>query len=218
MNNLTEIVILLDKSGSMDSKIKETVQSLTEFITEQKSESLVGEATISIILFSHETEVLYDGVNIKDIDMITENQYKPFGWTALNDAIGSTIESVHKRLYFTPLEKRPNNVICVIITDGEENYSSKYNIQQIKKMIEKQQKDYNWVFVYLGANVDAFKNSQNYGISNYANVDYNTARGVKSTYMTTSNVVAEFRSKGANLDNEAIQELYKSFNSDKDKD
>lgn len=164
--NHTDITIVLDQSGSMESCRKDTIGGFNTFVDGQKGG--VGTADITLVRFNH----LYTAgptQPAQDATHLTVDTYRPDGFTALLDAVGKAIVEAGTRLTANPAEK----VVFVIITDGEENASKEYKLDQIKKMIETQQKDWNWQFVFLGANQDAFANAGAMGInrSNVANYD-----------------------------------------------
>ena len=152
MKNLTELVFILDRSGSMSGLEADTIGGFNSMIEKQKKEA--GEALVSVVLFDDQTEVIYDRADIRQIQPMTDEQYFVRGCTALLDAIGgaiSHIKDVRKRM---PESERPEKTIFIITTDGMENASHRYNYAKIKKMIEKRQAK-NWEFIFLGANIDA---------------------------------------------------------------
>lgn len=169
MKDYTEILIILDRSGSMISCASDTIGGFNSYIQEQQKSNPT--ARLSLITFSSSPKTIYENVSVKDIDELKD--YVPMGSTAMYDAVGMGITKLGQRLNEMPENDRPNKVICVIITDGEENDSRKYNQQQIKDMITEQTNKYNWEFVYLGANQDSWEVSKSIGImaSNTANYD-----------------------------------------------
>ena len=160
--NLIEIVAILDRSGSMSSLIGDTIGGYNTLINEQKKED--GEANVTLALFDDKYDLIYDNVNINDVVELTESVYVPRGMTAMYDAIGRTIDSVGKRLSETDESERPSKVVVTIITDGYENSSSDYTKSQIKEMIELQESEYNWEFMFLAANMDAMEEGASFGI------------------------------------------------------
>lgn len=160
--NLTEIVFILDKSGSMEHLTDDTIGGYNAYIKSQQEEE--GEAYLTTVLFSHEHYYLHDHVNIKDVQPITRSEYFTSGCTALLDTIGDTIARVGYRLSNTPEEERPSHVIFVITTDGYENASQEYTRDQVKKMIQHQQEKYSWEFLFLGAGIDAYQEAESIGI------------------------------------------------------
>jgi uncharacterized protein YegL len=167
-NNLTEIVFILDRSGSMAGLEADTIGGFNGLIQKQKSED--GEAIISTVLFDDKSEVLYDRVPLDSIPAMTEKDYYVRGCTALLDAVGSAIHHigiVHK--YARP-EDRPAKTLFIITTDGMENSSKRYTYEQVKSMIERQKEKYGWEFLFLGANIDAISVANRFGIDENHNV------------------------------------------------
>lgn len=161
--NLTEMVFVLDRSGSMRSLTADTIGGFNELIEKQKK--LEGDAYVTTVLFNHEYEVLHDHVALKDVAPLTDREYFARGGTALLDAVGRTINAVGARLAATPEEERPEHVVFVITTDGMENASCEYTAKQVREMVEHQQQKYSWQFVFLGANMDAVSEAGKLGIS-----------------------------------------------------
>lgn len=190
---LTEIVFLLDMSGSMDVMQEEAINGFNAFLKEQQNTE--GEAQLTLILFDDRYIVKYDGVNIKDVCELNDRIYQPYGMTAYYDALGRTIRDVGLRLHNTPEDLRPEKVVFAILTDGEENASKEYKAKSIKEMIKHQEEKYNWKFIFLAANQDAFKSADNIGIGNYSNVGF-TPQGIINTYSTLSKGISNYRSSG----------------------
>lgn len=192
--DLTEIIFILDKSGSMQSVVDETIIGFNTFINDQKK--LPGEAKLTLKLFStygHE-EIIYDGTPVQECENLSFLIYVPNGFTALLDAIGNTIKEVGERLNKTKEDERPEKVIMVILTDGQENDSRKYSSDRIKSMIEHQTSKYSWEFVYLGANQDAFANSALIGISGKSTMNYDPSKaGTVKAHASISNYVSSYR-------------------------
>lgn len=164
-DNLTEIVFILDQSGSMESLRDDTIGGYNSYIEDQKKEE--GEAYLTTVLFDHRYELLHDHVNIQNVAPITTKEYRPGGTTALLDAVGRTINSVGQRLADTPEEERPAHVIFVITTDGYENASQEFTREQVKRMIEHQQDKYSWQFIFIGAGIDAYAEAESIGLGGY---------------------------------------------------
>lgn len=191
--DLTEIVLIVDRSGSMAS-IKEDAQGgFNEFIEEQKK--LEGEARVTLIQFDTEIDTVYDNVNINEVKEYT---LIPRSMTALLDAVGYTISKVGERLSNTPEEEKPSKVMVCIITDGQENSSKEYDRTKIKEMIEHQRTKYSWEFVFIGANVDAFSEAGSLGVLYSATYDA-TGKGIKSAFSYSSDMTKTLRS-GVTLD------------------
>lgn len=191
--NLTEIVFILDRSGSMGTLVSDTIGGYNEFIKKQKE--LPGEAVLTTVLFDDKYELLHDRVNIKDVKDITHKEYYVRGTTALLDAIGKTINSVGGRFANMTENERPSKVIFVITTDGQENASKEFNLTRINEMITHQTDKYSWQFIFLGANIDAVSVGNSLGITMSANYSADSG-GTRSLYSTISNATESYRSSG----------------------
>jgi len=195
-NNLTEIVFILDRSGSMDSLVADTIGGFNSFIETQKQE--YGEALLTTILFDDQYEILHNGVDIKTVKPMTTKEYSARGMTALLDAIGKTINTVGDRLNKLDEDNKPSKVIFVITTDGQENQSKEFSRKKIKEMIEHQTNTYDWQFLFLGANIDAVGTAQSFGISGQFASNYTAnSVGTDSLYTSLSKSVCNYRSVGA---------------------
>lgn len=183
----TEIIFVIDKSGSMAHLAADTIGGFNGFIESQKA--IEGKATLTTVLFDTNWKILHDGVDIKEVKSMTSTDYIAYGGTAMLDAIGEIINRVQDR-HDELGEEKPDNVLFVITTDGEENSSRTFKKSQIEKMIKHQTNGHGWKFMFLGANMDAVKEAESIGISrNYAtNYDY-SIQGVCDSY-TTLNCVA----------------------------
>lgn len=162
-NNLTEIVSIIDRSGSMQSVKQDAIGGFNSFVEEQIK--VDGDAHITVVLFNHEYHVLHSGVPLTADIQLNSDNYTPAGTTALLDAVGRTIDDVGVRLSKTPEDKRPGLVIVAILTDGLENASKDYGRQRIFDMIEHQQNQYSWEFIFLAANQDAIATARTLNIS-----------------------------------------------------
>lgn len=203
--DLTEIIFILDRSGSMGYLTQDTIGGYNTFIENQKKEE--GEALVSTILFDNKYEILHNGVNISDVQPLTDKEYYVRGMTALLDAVGKTINEVGDRLNKTKEEDKPSKVIMIITTDGQENNSKEFNSQQIKDMITRQTEKYNWQFMFLGANIDAVREAESIGIKGMFASNYTAnAVGTDSLYRGMSATVANYRSKGT-IDNDWKNEI-----------
>ncbi len=160
--NLTELVFILDRSGSMGGLESDTIGGFNSMIKKQQKEE--GEAYVSTVLFDDETTVIHDRVAIKKVKKMTEKEYFVRGCTALLDAVGSTIKHIDDVQKDTAKEERPAKTLFVITTDGLENASREYTFKKVKKMIRHQQEKHNWEFLFLGANIDAIEVADNMGI------------------------------------------------------
>lgn len=178
---LTEMVFILDRSGSMSGLEKDTIGGFNSMIEKQKKEE--GEAVVSAILFDSVSEVLYDRVSLTKIEPMSEKQYYVRGCTALLDALGGAIKHIGNIHKYAREEDVPEHTIFVIITDGEENSSCNYTYRTVRNMIESRQKNDGWDFIFLGANIDAVETAKSYGIPDYMAAEYDaTKEGVKECY------------------------------------
>ena len=196
--NLTDIIIVLDRSSSMEAIRKETVTGFNTFVATQKN--VTGEADLTLVAFAHEYQEIYRARRVHQVSDLTPESYRPNGWTALLGAIGLTIERTGERLKATPNNERPSKVIFVVITDGEENSSHKYlwsrpyDGPKVKGMIEHQTNVYKWEFVFIGANQDAFLTAHNLGVSMDNALQY-TANpiGTEALYRCVADNAASYR-------------------------
>ena len=194
-DNLTEIIFILDRSGSMSRLVEDTIGGFNSFIETQKQED--GEALLTTILFDDQYEILHNGVDIKTVNPLTTKEYSARGMTALLDAIGKTINTVGDRLSKASEDHKPSKVIFVITTDGQENSSKEFNQAQIKKMVKHQTDKYSWQFLFLGANIDAIGTAESFGISGQFASNYSAnSIGTDSLYTSLSKNVASYRSVG----------------------
>jgi uncharacterized protein YegL len=166
-NDLTEVVAILDRSGSMEQLTNDTIGGYNSFIEGQKNVS--GEVNLTTVLFDDKYEVLHNRVNLRNISKITNKEYFARGSTALFDALGKTINDIGKKLRDTPEKDRPGKVIFFIITDGYENASKEFSGEKIKEMIELQRNKYSWEFIFFGANIDSTAVGDSIGIKNAYN-------------------------------------------------
>ena len=187
----TEIIFVIDKSGSMSNLVGDTIGGFNGFIESQKA--IEGKATLTTVLFDGSWRILHNGVDLHEVKPMTTSDYVASGMTAMLDAIGETINRVQDRHDELGKEK-PENVLFVITTDGEENSSHKFTKSQIEKMIKHQTNGHGWTFMFLGANMDAVKEAVSIGISSSHAEGYNyTAKGVRSVYDTMSCVASSLR-------------------------
>jgi len=210
-NNLTELVFILDRSGSMSGLEKDTIGGYNSFVAKQQGES--GEANLTTVLFDDKYEKLHDRVSIKKIEPLTEKEYFARGSTALLDSVGKTILDIGKQLEVIPEPERPAKVLFVITTDGHENASKEYSAVKIKEMIEHQKDVYNWEFLFLGANIDAVGAARNLGISADRAVRFCCdSQGVELNYHVMAKAVAKFRkSKSSKMDSAWSAEIMEDF-------
>ena len=202
---LTEIVFILDRSGSMSGLEADTIGGFNSMIKKQQKEE--GEAYISTILFDDETEVLYDRVPISKVEPMNDTQYYVRGCTALLDAIGGAIHhigNVHK--YARP-EDVPEKTLFIITTDGMENASRTYDYKKVKKMIERQKSKHHWEFIFLGANIDAIEVAGRFGVSASHAVRYECDRiGTALNFKVMSDMVSSVRECASAYEMEEILE------------
>lgn len=199
--NLTEIVFILDRSGSMESLTEETIGGFNSLIEKQKSEE--GDAMVTAVLFDDMYEILYDHIPINQVKRLTRREYYARGCTALLDAAGRTIINVGKRLAETKEEERPGKIVVVITTDGYENASREYTKPQIRAMIEHQRDVYKWQFMFLGANIDAVSEADSLGIRPCMSATYSaTNAGVNSTFRAMDKVIGFIRANDGSWDEE----------------
>lgn len=193
--NLTELVFILDKSGSMSGLEKDTIGGYNSMLEQQRK--VEGECIITTVLFDNFCELLHDRINIRAVSPITEKEYCVGGSTALLDAIGKTIQKIDNVQKNTAENYRAEKVMFVIITDGEENSSRYYSAAQVKKMVSKKKEESGWEFIFLGANIDAIKTAGTFGIDAEKTLDYvPDKRGTKLNFITMSKTVAKFRECG----------------------
>ena len=192
MNNITELVFILDRSGSMSGLEADTIGGFNSMIEKQRKED--GECYVSTVLFDNDCEVLHDRVKLSEIKPITDEEYTVRGCTALIDAIGGAIHhigNVHK--YARP-EDVPAHTMFIITTDGQENASHHYTSERVKKMIERQKERYGWEFLFIGANIDAVETAARYGIDRDRAVNYNAdGKGTQILYEAVSKAVCNVR-------------------------
>ena len=190
--DLTEIVCILDRSGSMDSLRADAIEGINAFIAQQQK--LPGEARLTVVLFDHEYLLFLDGIPLAEAPLFNADIYVPRGTTALLDAVGRTIDDVGKRLSQTPEDQRPGKVIVAILTDGLENASTDYTYERVAQMIQHQREKYNWEFIFLAANQDAIASAAHISIEAQATVSFVASpAGVRQAYADMGDRVAEAR-------------------------
>jgi uncharacterized protein YegL len=194
MRDATDIVVVLDKSGSMGSTKDDVIGGFNRFLEEQKA--FPGECSISMVLFDSLCEVKAS-MPIRDVAPLTDKTYVPGGMTALLDALGRAISDTGKRLAALDESRRPDKVLVVVITDGQENSSKEHTLQVVRGMIEHQQGKYNWKFMFLGANIDSFAEAGNLGFSKCATVNFTQSRkGYECLYRGLSLGAKNYRLSG----------------------
>jgi len=190
--NLTELVFILDKSGSMSGLESDTIGGYNAMLKKQQEEP--GEAIITTVLFDDKHELLHDRINIKGVRPITEKEYFVEGSTALLDAIGKTIQKIINVQRNTSEDQRADKVMFVITTDGMENSSIEYTYERIKKMVEHQKDKYKWEFIFLGANINAISTAARFGISADRAANYHAdSIGTQLNYKVVNDFVSSVR-------------------------
>ena len=190
--NLTEIVFILDRSGSMAGLEGDTIGGFNAMIEKQKREP--GEAYISTVLFDNTSEVVHDRVKLEDIRPMTDRDYYVRGCTALLDAIGGAIHHIGNIHKYAREEDVPEHTLFVITTDGMENASRRYDSHQIKAMIQRQKEKYGWEFLFLGANIDAVETAGRFGIGADRAVNYHAdPQGTQLNYDVVSEAICQVR-------------------------
>lgn len=194
INNLTEIIFLLDRSGSMAGLESDTVGGFNAFV--KKQSEMEGETILTTVLFDDEYEVLWNGIDASEAKL-TEDEYYVRGMTALLDAVGKTILDVGYRLAKTKEDRRPGKVIFVITTDGMENASSEFTYGKVKELIKHQQEKYRWEFIFMGANIDVAKEADSLGINIENSFKFEASeKGIENMYEMVSESITEKRLKG----------------------
>lgn len=189
---LTEIVFILDRSGSMSGLEKDTIGGYNSLIRKQKDEE--GEVLISTVLFDNQIKVLHDRVSLDLIQPMTENEYYVGGCTALLDAVGGAIHHIGNVHKYAREEDVPEKTLFIITTDGMENASKRCTYDKVKQMIERQKAKYGWEFLFLGANIDAIEVAGRFGIQADRAVNYNCdSEGTAVNYKALSKAVSRVR-------------------------
>lgn len=208
--NLTELVFILDKSGSMAGLEADTIGGYNAMLNKQQKAE--GEAIVTTVLFDHQYELLHDRINVKGISPLTEEDYEVGGTTALLDAIGFTIQKIVNVQKRTNEVERAEKVLFVITTDGMENASREFRADKIKKMVQYQKEKYGWEFLFLGANIDAVSTAARFGIEEAFAVDYHAdAIGTQVNYEAVSEAVSNIRN-GKKIDKSWKQEIERDYN------
>ena len=190
--NLTEIVFILDRSGSMAGLEEDTIGGFNAMIEKQKGEA--GEAIVSTVLFDHLSEVVHDRVELQKIRPLTRKEYYVRGCTALLDAVGRAIHHIGNVHKYAREEDRPEKTLFVITTDGMENASREYTYDRVRRMIGRQKERYGWEFLFLGANIDAAREAARFGIAADRAANYHADhRGTAVIYEAVSDVVCNVR-------------------------
>jgi uncharacterized protein YegL len=210
--NLTELVFILDRSGSMGGLESDTIGGFNSMLKKQQVE--LGECRITTVLFDGQYEVLHDRLDIKAVSPITEREYFVRGNTALLDAVGKTINKIGGVQKNTAEEYRAEKVLFIITTDGMENASREFDYEKIKSMIERQKSKYNWEFLFLAANIDAVEVAGRFGVEkNRAQSFHNDSEGIALNYEVVSETVACLRAApmGATLGDDWSERIEKDY-------
>lgn len=209
-SGLTELVFILDRSGSMSGLESDTIGGYNAMLEKQKKEP--GEAMITTILFDDKYELLHDRINISNVAKVTDEEYFVRGSTALLDAVGKTINKIGNEQKHTAEDQRAEHVMIVIITDGMENASREFSHEKVRQMIERQKSKYGWEFIFLGANIDAISTAESFGISKDRATNYNSdSEGTLLNYEVISETVSCMRASCTISENwkERIEEDFK---------
>ena len=209
--NLTELVFILDRSGSMAGLEGDTIGGFNAMIEKQRGEP--GEAVISTVLFDNETEVIHDRIPLDRVPRLTEKEYYVRGFTALLDAVGGAIHHIGNVHKYAREEDRPEKTLFVITTDGMENASRRYTYDKVKAMIERQREKYGWEFLFLGANIDAAREAARFGIRADCAADYHAdSMGTEAVYESVCEAVCQVRNCSMPLAADWKQKINADFN------
>lgn len=190
--NLTEMVFIIDRSGSMSGLESSTINNYNEVLQKQKKEC--GEALITTVLFSDDYNLIHERCDLKDLKALEKADFLAFGMTALMDAVGNTIMKIQNAQRDMEDSEKPEKTVFVIITDGEENCSSEFTAAKIKKLITKKKEENGWEFMFLGANIDTMKTAESYGIDLKRAINFKADEdGLSDMYCFLANSIADFR-------------------------
>lgn len=212
-NNITELVFILDRSGSMAGLEGDTIGGFNAMIQKQKKEE--GEAYVSTILFDNVSEVLHDRIKLSDVPKMTSKDYTVRGCTALIDAIGGAIRHIGNIHKYARQEDIPAHTMFIITTDGQENASQYYSSDEVKRMIERQKEKYGWEFLFIGANIDAVETAARFGIDRNRAVNYNAdSEGTQVLYKTLAAPISAMRANMP-ISDDWSQKIEEDFNNRK---
>ena len=190
--NCTELVFILDRSGSMAGLERDTIGGFTAMIEKQKKQE--GECLVNTVLFSNDAEVIHDRVPLERIEPMTDRDYTVGGCTALLDAIGGAIRHISTVYKYARPEDVPEHTLFVITTDGMENASRRFSADEVRAMIERQKREHGWEFLFVGANIDAVQTAKRFGIAEDRAVNYHAdCKGTRVVYETLSKAVCSVR-------------------------
>ena len=192
MKHTTELVFILDRSGSMSGLETDTIGGFNSMIAKQKKEA--GEALVSTVLFDNESVVIHDRLPLEDVPPMTEKEYFTLGCTALLDAVGGAIHHIGNIHKYARREDVPEKTMFIITTDGYENASRRYDYETVRHMIQRQKEKYGWEFLFLGANIDAVETAGSLGIAPDRAVNYHCeSEGTRLNYEVVGQAVAAVR-------------------------
>ena len=212
---LTELVFILDRSGSMGGLESDTIGGFNSMLDKQQKEQ--GDAVITTVLFDDQYELLHDRINIKGVKLITSKEYFVRGCTALLDAVGKTINKIGNVQKNTVDEERAEKVMFVITTDGLENASKEYSYERVRNMIERQKGKYGWEFIFLGANIDAVAEAAKFGITEDRAANFSSdSEGTRLNYAVVSETVSYMR-KNSSVPSEWKEKIDKDYRDRKNK-
>ncbi|MBQ2154218.1 MAG: VWA domain-containing protein [Oscillospiraceae bacterium] len=190
--NCTELVFILDRSGSMAGLERDTIGGFNAMIEKQKKQE--GECLVNTVLFSNDAEVIHDRVQLERIEPMTDRDYTVGGCTALLDAIGGAIRHISTVYKYARPEDVPEHTLFVITTDGMENASRRFSADEVRAMIERQKREHGWEFLFVGANIDAVQTAKRFGIAEDRAVNYHAdCKGTRVVYETLSKAVCSVR-------------------------
>lgn len=194
-NNITELVFILDRSGSMAGLESDTIGGFNSMIDKQRKED--GECFVTTVLFDHEMQTLHDRLRLADVPTLTGHDYQVRGCTALIDAIGKSVKHIEQIHRYQREEDVPAHTMFVITTDGLENASKEFSSDEVKKLIEQHKEKDGWEFLFIGANIDAIETAKHFGIREDRAVNYHAdAKGTGVLYAAVADAVSSVRSKG----------------------
>ncbi len=210
-NNVTELVFILDRSGSMGGLESDTIGGFNSLIEKQKKED--GECFVSTVLFDNESEVIHDRVKLFEIKPMTEKEYYVRGCTALIDAIGGAVKHISNIHKYARPEDVPEHTMFVITTDGLENASHKFSSNEVKKMIEQRKEKDGWEFLFIGANIDSVETAKHFGIGADRAVDYRAdKKGTSVLFNAVSKTVGAMR-RSAPITHDWCEEISEDYKS-----
>ena len=216
MANMLEIVFVVDRSGSMYGTENDIIGGFNSMIREQRENE--QDAYVSTVLFSDTCEVLYDRVKLHEIKSMTTEDYKTGGCTALLDALGDAIKHIKNVHKYARKEDVPTKTLFIVMTDGEENASHKYNNKQIKKMVQEQQEEFRWEFIFVGADIDAFASAESIGVKASRAVRFSKdSDQFEDCFHAVGNVMACMAKAAPDeiVSDDAFCDIFKIFNKDK---